>query len=852
MPVQITLEVLDAFGNLVSTFQAAHNVTARLRRTSDNSIVHQETLRIANGWTSFSFSSTVPLSLALSVDDPNNVLAASPVAPATLDIQHGAIVAYRLAHASVVTAGSLLQVDITAEDRFGNSATSLNANMAIGIAGPVNTAQAIAFASGLASTQLSLQVAGSYRLTLGPNSSDFNVVAASAVRYRLASIASVTVASSALVNLSAVDAFGNIDLTEGRQATLSVSAPAFFLVLGSDSPTTVLQLVQGTAAAQLYSTVPGNFTVAVLDSASTGIASTATSQALFAHGPAVSVAISAVASITVGQTAVVELRAVDLRGNTATSYAGSVMLLLSGSATGGGVKSFVGGVVSVPVQNLRREVVRLSLSAASASPADLSAEHNILFEAGPTVAFVIIDPQDSFVEVAVRVTVYALDEYGNINRADNRSVTLVTSGPVSGAGVVTLAQGVGVASLVSHIPQTINLSLVDSSATGVSVSSSQQLVLVQRPAGVTPNTNQVEVRVSDQDLVFIKALRELGWTASQTYVALDAAAVLDMNANPVDQVPVSAAMRAQYHNADLVPPTITAFSLNLDANTLTLTFSEPVNVSTLIAARLGLQSSASNPIASVSLTGGSIVTVGNPTATVTIGLLNDDANAIKSELDLATSDATTFLFAALAVCRDVAQNDADPILVTNALRVASYIPDLTAPQLISWALFLATGTIELYFSESVLTSTIQPQRLAVQSSGSSDAIHYQLTGGTVAGNNGRNATIRLTTNDINALKGYPTMATSRLDSFLTMQHVYLRAAIVSAAVKDAQGNNAVEILPTNALQAAEYSNDARYVCVRVCVRGNRKTDCHDNWEKVGTKNQGSESDFFLFYFLFLT
>ena len=103
--------------------------------------------------------------------------------------------------------------------------------------------------------------------------------------------------------------------------------------------------------------------------------------------------------------------------------------------------------------------------------------------------YVIIDPTDGVVnspsspgsvDNQVTVTIRALDQYGNIATAENRDVTLRVSGHAvaPNSGVVNIGSGVGTIQITNTRPETVNLSLLDSSNTGVDVTSTQSVVVV--------------------------------------------------------------------------------------------------------------------------------------------------------------------------------------------------------------------------------------------------------------------------------------------------------------------------------------------------------------------------------------
>jgi hypothetical protein len=95
--------------------------------------------------------------------------------------------------------------------------------------------------------------------------------------------------------------------------------------------------------------------------------------------------------------------------------------------------------------------------------------------------FVITDPTDTVVGTPVIVTIRALRADNTVDTHYQNDVTLSLSGSASGAGLVNIVNGVGTATISDVLAETVTLSLVDSQATGLDVSSTQDLVFAPGP-----------------------------------------------------------------------------------------------------------------------------------------------------------------------------------------------------------------------------------------------------------------------------------------------------------------------------------------------------------------------------------
>ena len=131
----------------------------------------------------------------------------------------------------------------------------------------------------------------------------------------------------------------------------------------------------------------------------------------------------------------------------------------------------------VPGPDQVPETVTLTLTDSEGTGLDVtSSTQDVVFAAGATVRYVIIDPVDGTVGNPIPVTVQALDQYDNLAVAEQRDVTLNTSGFAIGGGQVNIIFGVGTRAINDFTPETVILTLTDSQATGADVSSTQDVV----------------------------------------------------------------------------------------------------------------------------------------------------------------------------------------------------------------------------------------------------------------------------------------------------------------------------------------------------------------------------------------
>ncbi|KKL44468.1 hypothetical protein LCGC14_2365380, partial [marine sediment metagenome] len=187
------------------------------------------------------------------------------------------------------------------------------------------------------------------------------------------------------------------------------------------------------------------------------------------------------ADSTAGTATTVTVQAQRPDNSVDTFYDDDVTLVASGSATGEGLVNISSGVGTLSINDTVAETVNLSLSGGDGL--DISSTQNVLFSPGTATQFVILNPADSTAGTATTVTVQAQDANNNVDTAYNTDVTLVASGSATGEGLVTITSGVGTLDINDTVAETVNLSLSDTESTGLTFSSTQDVVF--SPAGAS-------------------------------------------------------------------------------------------------------------------------------------------------------------------------------------------------------------------------------------------------------------------------------------------------------------------------------------------------------------------------------
>jgi hypothetical protein len=120
------------------------------------------------------------------------------------------------------------------------------------------------------------------------------------------------------------------------------------------------------------------------------------------------------------------------------------------------------------------------------------ANTSILAASPKATRFVMIRPADSPAGTAMTVEIQALDSAGKVDAAYQGGVTLAVTGKATGAGLVKMVNGKGLAKVNDMVAENIHLSLSDTLRTGLNASSAQDVaftVVAGQPLTQAPPTS---------------------------------------------------------------------------------------------------------------------------------------------------------------------------------------------------------------------------------------------------------------------------------------------------------------------------------------------------------------------------
>ena len=324
-------------------------------------------------------------------------------------------------------------------------------------------------------------------------------------------------------------------------------------------------------------------------------------------------------------------------------------------------------------------------------------------------------------------------------------------------------------------------------------------LLTLRGGSATVNSSVVaEVTLTRSDLDNLKEETGLATSTNNTYITVESGVMKDLAGNDAEE---RTALKATSVTEDENRPSLVSFDLDLNSNTLTLTFSEPVDASTLRGEHFKLQNLASSATDSYSFTSGS--SVSNDGSTVNLVISSTDMNEVKAKTGLAANTSTTYLVVNSDAILDMNSNKVTPITASNAIQAKSVIPDSTGPKLESFELQMSDGTppliLALTFDETIDSSTLLPTEFTIQSKASGSGTELAtLTGGIPSTKDSATVQIEVSATDLLTIRSKLPLGTTVNSTFLS---------IASGALKDMSGNNIQAIDPTSAQKAKAITAD---------------------------------------------
>ena len=313
-------------------------------------------------------------------------------------------------------------------------------------------------------------------------------------------------------------------------------------------------------------------------------------------------------------------------------------------------------------------------------------------------------------------------------------------------------------SIMLHFSETVNAFSLDVSQLFIQPSHNETDPLLTHslslpshtPTGYSPD---VLVYFSEEDLNELKRLTNLAVSSDSTFLSLTPSTIRDMSDNPVTPVAELNALQVRNFASDLSPVVLRGFDFDLNSGVITLNFSEPVFPSTLNISQFSFLSQSNISLGGNRLIlSGSVLTL-EPTTSLRAQLTLENLNEIKRLSSLSTAVSNTFLSITKHAIQDTNYNSIVAISPFKALQVATFVFDITSPQIVSFNLDLSNNTLTVLFDETVNASSLMVIELTFFGTDNLTlGPEYTLTGGVSNSSDGTVLVVDLTRNDLNALK----------------------------------------------------------------------------------------------------
>ena len=210
----------------------------------------------------------------------------------------------------------------------------------------------------------------------------------------------------------------------------------------------------------------------------------------------------------------------------------------------------------------------------------------------------------------------------------------------------------------------------------------------------------VTVRLVEQDILELQLLYDLATSSANTHLSLTSMAAQDTAGNRVVSVDSSLAIQVTNFTADVTPPQLERFDLDLDSGFLNLTFNEVIDAVSFTPTLISF-SSSNNTLAAITLTDGTPLS-GNGIR-IDIALAPEDLNTLKSSSTVANARRNTYMLFDEGAVTDAAGNNITAFSV--AVRVGILVADSKPPFLMEFNVDIGAREIMLVFDELTNAST---------------------------------------------------------------------------------------------------------------------------------------------------
>jgi hypothetical protein len=307
---------------------------------------------------------------------------------------------------------------------------------------------------------------------------------------------------------------------------------------------------------------------------------------------------------------------------------------------------------------------------------------------------------------------------------------------------------------------------------------------------LSADRKDLHVNLDASDKVALKASVGLCSSPSSCFLSFSSSLVNDLIGQAVVAVPSSSARTVSAFGADVVPPRLTGFSLDMSARLLMLTFSEVCNVTAFNGVNTVVLFQSSSGAGSVALNGLAVVNSSGLVVVASLGA--SDFVALKSQLDVGVSQASSFVEIAASLIVDNAGNSVSARGSGSRLQANAFTADALSPTLLQFSLDMNAGVLSLTFNEPVNPSSLSVDRLVLQDAPNASAT-VGIISQAVTAQLGVVANITLSAVTQNAIKSLPSVGRSTGSTYVSG---------AAGFVQDTSANNVTGISSQAGLQAS--------------------------------------------------
>lgn len=320
---------------------------------------------------------------------------------------------------------------------------------------------------------------------------------------------------------------------------------------------------------------------------------------------------------------------------------------------------------------------------------------------------------------------------------------------------------------------------------------------------ISVDENIVSILISDVDVDALQSRPNVATSPTNTYLSLEPRTVVDLSyeRNMARVISNAAAQLALIYVPDQSPPVIDTFALDLDANTLTLEFSEPILVNTFSPSRLVVNSESMPGPGGVSyqLTGGNV----HPTslaasAVITLTLTDDDVTFLEVNSSIATGHNDTYLSALAGLAVDTNRLTS---IALAPIPISNFTSDVTSPMVVAFELDMDSGELTVTFNDAIVGGTFDVSAITLQSAVFRQPMEWHTLSrdsSSSSTQDGFAVTVFLGTDDLNRVKQIRRLCTSDVNSFIT---------VTATIADDPNGVDTIAITDGKSLRASRFTRD---------------------------------------------